>query len=544
MKSLFLLLLTSALTLAADLTVTDLRAEHELDPQGIVAKPRLSWNLESSSRGKRQAGFHLLASSSLEKLKAGEGDLWDLNSAKSSQRYLLAWQGKALKSGQEVFWKVQVVDEKKGLSPWSASAKFTVGTERKLGKAVRTSGFESSNPVLNEIYQRNVATLGKRLEGYLAGDEKSLGDGHAVWRSAREFLYHYDSTPALLDWIGKVHGAQNELGYFPGGPGQPFGPVISDAGIAVPHAVWWMSGDDAMVKNSWERMENYMIRRELADPTIKGHSWGAPLEHTGKTPAEFVDLCYFGLTSRLMSELARPAEKPNNSIRYKDYSARVRKSFARQYLGEDNLLNVPTQDAQVLGIRSAVMTAEDRQSVIDHFVKTAKPLGDLSALAAKPLLPVLTLTGNQSLLFDLITDPKGPWADPKNKAFEASGTTEWLFGNVLGIDNSIPGFRQIRLTPGILPSKRLAWAKGHYDSPAGRISVHWEKLKEGGLSYKCTIPTGSIAIIVLPISAEQNITESGTTVKDAFGTEVMRDDEKAGTIQVIAQSGSYHFTIQ
>ena len=245
-----------------------------------------------------------------------------------------------------------------------------------------------------------------------------------------------------------------------------------------------------------------------------------------------------------MNELARPAEKPNNSIRYKDYSARVRKSFARQYLGENGLLNVASQDAQVLGIRFAVMTAEARQPIIENFVKHLKSPSDITGLAAKPLFPVLNLTGNKDLLFDLVTDPKGPWLDQNNIDFEASGATEWLIGNVLGIDTSVPGFRQIRLSPSIFPGKDLAWVKGHYDSPVGRISAHWKKLEGGALSYQCTIPAGSIAIIVLPISAEQKITESGKTIKEASGTEIMRRDEKGGTIQLIAQSGSYHFTIQ
>ncbi len=506
--------------------------------------PRLSWSFSSPERGKRQAGFHLVAASSEEKLASGEWNLWNLNEKKSGQRSLVGWKGMPLQNDQTVFWKISVLDEKGKFSPWSKPATFTVGAERKLGKVTRTSGFESSNPVLNDIYDRSVATLGKRIEGYLAGDEKALGDGHAVWRSARELLFHYDSTPVMLDWIAKIHNAQDERGYFPGGPGQPIGPVVSDAGIAVPHAVWWVSGDAQMIRERWTYMENYMMCRELADPMVKGHAWGAPFAPGADLPPAFVDLCYFGLTSRLMSELAQPAQKPNNSIRFKSYSARVRKSFARDFLNEKGLLKLANQDAQVLAIRSAVMTPEVRQPIIDDLVKTVKPLRDLTGFGAKPFFPVLGFTGNQGLLYDIVSDPKGPWADKENHSFEASGATEWLMASVLGIEGASPGFQQIRLAPEILPGKDLTWAKGHYDSPVGRISAHWEKQEKGGLSYKCTIPSGILAIIELPMSAEQAINESGKTVEEAFGAQIMKRDEKAGLIQIITQSGSYHFTIQ
>ncbi len=160
--------------------VAELRAEHEVNPTGVVATPRLSWVLEASERGQGQGGFHLLASSTPEKLAANEGDLWKTKERSNGQRLLIPWNGQALKSGQKVFWKVKVLSLKGEESEWSAPAHFTVGAERKFGKVTRISGFESSNAVLNEIYQRNVVTLGNRLNAYLGGNDQAFGDGHAL----------------------------------------------------------------------------------------------------------------------------------------------------------------------------------------------------------------------------------------------------------------------------------------------------------------------------------------------------------------------------
>ena len=114
--------------------------------------------------------------------------------------------------------------------------------------------------------------------------------------------------------------------------------------------------------------------------------------------------------------------------------------------------------------------------------------------------------------------------------------------NLLGIDTNFPGFQQVRLTPLIPSGNRLAWAKGHFDSPAGRISIDWKKAENGELSYKCTIPAGIFGVISLPLAEGQAILESGKSIEDSFGLEKTKGG-KEGWVRMLAHSGSYHFTI-
>ena len=68
-------LLTAALPAA---TVGELRCEYRSNPLGIdVARPRLSWIIDSNERGERQTAYRILVASSTEKLAQDEGDLWD-----------------------------------------------------------------------------------------------------------------------------------------------------------------------------------------------------------------------------------------------------------------------------------------------------------------------------------------------------------------------------------------------------------------------------------------------------------------------------------
>ena len=68
----------------SDIVIRRLRCEYLSSPQGIdVARPRLSWVLNSKTRGQKQTAFQVIASSSEKKLRGNLGDLWDSGKAES-----------------------------------------------------------------------------------------------------------------------------------------------------------------------------------------------------------------------------------------------------------------------------------------------------------------------------------------------------------------------------------------------------------------------------------------------------------------------------
>src|SRR4051794_7576819 len=99
-------------SMPADLSVSHLRCEYLVDPQGLDERaPRLSWQIESDRRGARQAGYRVLVASTPEKLASAEGDLWDTGYVESDQTAHIVYAGLPLVSRLVCYWTVHVWDD-------------------------------------------------------------------------------------------------------------------------------------------------------------------------------------------------------------------------------------------------------------------------------------------------------------------------------------------------------------------------------------------------------------------------------------------------
>ncbi len=117
--------------LSAQMKVESVRVENSASPLGIDTQPpRFSWRLSSDKLDQVQTAYQVLVASSLEKLAANTGDLWDSEKVKSDQSTYIPYAGQALSSGQECHWKVKVWDGKGVESEWSAPSFWSMGILR------------------------------------------------------------------------------------------------------------------------------------------------------------------------------------------------------------------------------------------------------------------------------------------------------------------------------------------------------------------------------------------------------------------------------
>src|SRR5258708_18763077 len=107
---------------AHDLKISDLRFEHLREPFGIGgARPRLTWTIETSTRGWRQTAYEIKAERGDGQPRGGTGKVV------SDQSVLVPWPFAPLASRERVVVRVRVWGAEGESSSWSAPATVEAG---------------------------------------------------------------------------------------------------------------------------------------------------------------------------------------------------------------------------------------------------------------------------------------------------------------------------------------------------------------------------------------------------------------------------------
>lgn len=118
-------------TSLAPLACYDLRCDGETSPLGVDSEPpRLSWKLRGDGHGRRQTAFQVQVGSSRVALANGTAEAWDSGRVASDQQTFVPYGGRALRSSEQLFWRVRVWDEAGRESAWSDVATWTMGVLR------------------------------------------------------------------------------------------------------------------------------------------------------------------------------------------------------------------------------------------------------------------------------------------------------------------------------------------------------------------------------------------------------------------------------
>ncbi len=112
------------------LTPVDLTCEYLVDPPVIdVLHPRLSWinTVMPGVRGQYQTAWQVQVATSRRLLEDGQPDMWDSGKRISDKSFLVDYEGKALQSRREYWWRVRVWDKDNRSSDWSEPSVWRMG---------------------------------------------------------------------------------------------------------------------------------------------------------------------------------------------------------------------------------------------------------------------------------------------------------------------------------------------------------------------------------------------------------------------------------
>jgi alpha-L-rhamnosidase len=220
----------------AAVTVSHLRCENLLDPQGIDAsRPRLSWILDSSGSNEKQTAYEVVV----------DGQ-WDSGRVESDQSIQIQYGGKELAPATRYTWKVRVWDAEGKASEWSKSDTFSTGLKEWRAKWIghdeagntlwqsSTSLWEDTHPLPARYLRREFAVTKKvtRATAYVCG----LGffdlylNGAKVSQDVMDpALSEYDKAAYVVtfDVTDRLNTGANALGVILGN-GRFYGPRLQE----------------------------------------------------------------------------------------------------------------------------------------------------------------------------------------------------------------------------------------------------------------------------------------------------------------------------
>jgi alpha-L-rhamnosidase len=454
-----------------------------------------------------------------------------------------------------------------------------------------TSGFECSDPMVNRLFKNIVWT--QRANFIDLPTDCPQRDERFGWTGDAQIYvgaatYNADVAAFYSKWLRELMESQRPSGTFPGyAPfpfqhGWDFGTAWCDAGVICPWTIWKAYGDTRIIERCWKPMTRFIKWRlsESKDSlgVAHGNGWGDWLAVNETTPIDYIDTAYFAYSTKLMAEMAQAIGKTGEAADYCELFGKIKVAFNRKYVKPDGTLAVNTQTAYALALYMDLLPENLRAqagALLAKKIKANDTRMSTGFLGTRPLLPVLSATGQQDLAVRLLQSRKYPswgyeieqgattiwerwnsytkdkgFGGPQNAEMNSfahysfGAVCEWMFSQLAGIQTDGAGYKHIIIRP-TPPSpdsnpdqKPIDWVRAHYDSIHGRIASAW-KSEGGRFELEVTIPANTTATVYLPARDAGSITESGKELAQAQGVKFLRTEGDWAMLAV--ESGTYRF---
>ena len=448
-----------------------------------------------------------------------------------------------------------------------------------------TSSFESSNPLVNRLYENILWGQRGNFQSVPTDcpqrDERQgwTGDAQVFARTATYFSPWVDKFYAR--WFYSMRDNQNKDGsyfnYYPvtGRPpvgftnNQPGWIGWMDAGIIVPYQVWMQYGDISVLEEHYPSMVRYMdyLERMAQDYLQPATGIGDHLA-LERTDLGLTNTAYYAYDARMMSRMAEALGKKDDSRRYALLYENIKRAFNARYFDSEGRTVSNTQTSYALPLAFGVVDESLKDKATENLVQNIRQKGNTltTGFIGTPCLNVaLSENGRDDVAFDLFEQTAYPsWLYPvlqgattmwerwnsytiengfgpvdmnsfNHYAYGAIG--EWMYAHLLGIqrDEKAPAYKHIILQPKVGGS--LEWVKGGFETPYGKVESSWKKV-EGGYIYSVRIPANTSASLTLQAPSKESV----SIVSGAGTASPLRSLE--GKVMAELQSGYYEFKVK
>lgn len=418
--------------------------------------------------------------------------------------------------------------------------------------------FESSNPLLNQIYENTL--WGQRGNLMSVPTDCPQRDERLGWMGDAQIFaptanYNMLMAPLWDKWLNDITDGQHPTeGWVTDvnpeivvkGPAKP---GWGDAVVMVPYQSYRFFADRRILEHNYNAMQkwvNYMYGKskeyiyEYGDGDWGGYGDWVAVE---PSPTKPTGAAYFMYSSRILSEIAGILGYKDDSARYRQWSDKAAEAYHTKYFTDSTGYYLgATQTANLLPLAFGITPESKKPEVFSRFrdnVVARDTHLTTGFLGTAFILPVLSDFGSHELAYRMAVKTTYPswgymveqgattiwelWNSDKEKPegmnsrnhFAYGSVVEWYFSHLGGLqpDMSAPGFKHFILAP--MPPKGLEKVSIAYQSPYGKIHSTWSQTEKIWV-WNFTIPANTTAEVRIPAWLFPNgvVKESGKTIFD------------------------------
>ncbi len=105
----------------------NLRSYDKVNPLGTDNLPYFGWYVSDPDNNEIQSAYQVLVASSLAKLNANQGDVWDSGKVLSRKQNYVYFEGKPLQAATSYYWKVRTWDKDGNIGIYSSASTYKTG---------------------------------------------------------------------------------------------------------------------------------------------------------------------------------------------------------------------------------------------------------------------------------------------------------------------------------------------------------------------------------------------------------------------------------
>jgi alpha-L-rhamnosidase len=237
-----------------------------------------------------------------------------------------------------------------------------------------------------------------------------------------------------------------------------------------------------------------------------------------------VGTAYLYRSTQILADAAAVLGRTGESAKYAAIAARVLDAWRTEFVTDDGRTMQDTQAAYVRALSFGLIPESLRATAAQRLVELIRDAGThlgTGFLSTGDLLPVLADTGHADVAYDLLFQRSAPswmymidrgattvWEDWEGidgegvaheslNHYSKGAVIRFLHTHTLGLRQDPGSIAWESFTIAPLPGGGVSWAKGHLDSPQGRIRVEW-RIEGDELVVEADIPAGSRATVVFP----------------------------------------------